>query len=75
MSSNKNTSVNEEKMPSGLLLFHMYVIVIITSKLMSGKENTDLSGSELIVLFSVVNLILNTDIENVFIQTNAIYKY
>lgn len=46
MSSNKNTSVNKEKMPSGLLFFHMCVIVIITSMLMSAKENTDLSGSE-----------------------------
>lgn len=62
-------------MPSGLLFFHMCVIVIITSMLMSAKEIIDLSGSEVTILFSLVNLILNIDIENMFIEKNAMYKY
>lgn len=62
-------------MHSGLLFFHMCVIVIITSMLMSAKEIIDLSGSEVTILFSLVNLILNIDIENIFIEKNAMYKY
>lgn len=62
-------------MPSGLLFFHMCVIVIITSMLMSAKEIIDLSGSEVIALFSLVNLILNIDIENLFMEKDTIYKY
>lgn len=43
--------------------------------LMSAKEIIDLSCSEVIVLFSLVNVILNIDIENMFIEKNAMYKY
>lgn len=71
MSNNTNTSVNKEKIPSGLLFFHMCIIVIITTMLMSAKENIDLSGSEVIVIFSLVNLILNIDRKKLlYINTN-----
>lgn len=45
----------------------MCIIVIITTMLMSAKENIDLSGSEVIILFSLVNLILNIGRKNYYI--------
>lgn len=45
----------------------MFIILIITSMLMSAKRNITFSGSKLIFVFSLVNLILNIDIEKVFI--------
>lgn len=53
----------------------MCAIVILTNLLLSAKEDIDLSRSEVIVLYSLVNLRMNIDIENVVLETNTIYKY
>lgn len=50
----------------------MCVIVKVTSMLMNAKENIDLPGSEVIVLFLLVNLVLKIDVENIFIEINTI---
>lgn len=53
----------------------MCAIVILTNLLLSAKEDIDLSRSEVIVLYSLVNLRMNINIENVVLETNTIYKY
>lgn len=56
-----------EKVLSCILFFHMCKILIVTIMLMSAKENIALSGSKVIFVFLLVNLILNIDIKKVFI--------
>lgn len=61
-----DTSVNKEK-NAFWRSFLSYVHNSLNDSLMSAKQNIALPGSNMIFLFSSVNLILNIDIEKVFI--------